>query len=168
VQEGGAYVQCAEIKVRGEAALRTYARYYEAARFCAFSLREFLYTASITISRVVIEVPPPIGQTSAGLTGLGFVLLEVLQEALLGGPIVLLSPQSIGNWVKAIAFKGADRCAIAEHIVGRIRETRSLLIEREDLLRENNDVATAFLFYVIECLARAGHAKFTISNLIGG
>jgi hypothetical protein len=67
--------------------------------------------------------------------------------------------------VKAIAFKGADRCDIAAHVVGRIRGVRRIDIEGEELLHQNNDVATAFLFYVIESLAAAGKAKFTTSVL---
>jgi hypothetical protein len=114
---------------------------------------------------VVIEIPPPIGQTSAGLTGLGFLLLQTLTGVFNPGDVLLLNPRSVGDWIKSVAFKGADRCDIVRHITGRIRTKRPLHIEGEDVLLQDNDAATAYLFYVIESLALRGRAKISISKL---
>lgn len=104
-----------------------------------------------------LEVPPPVGQTSAGLTGLSYVLLaSVLRvRGLTGYPerIELISPYFISTQQKKMFSDLSSRSDIAKAFLS-IQKKRSpgLVIENEALL-EDNDVATAYLFYMFEAVA---------------
>jgi len=135
--------------------MRSYENYFATALVVEREFSSYLLTRKPVVLK--LEVPPPVGQTSAGLTGLSYVLLaSVLRiRGLTGYPerIELISPYFISTQQKKMFSDLSSRSDIAKSFLS-IQKTRSpgLFTENEDLL-EDNDVATAYLFYMFEAVA---------------
>jgi hypothetical protein len=128
--------------------MRTYENYFWTARAVEDQLIAYLDTHRPSV--VKLEIPPPFGQTSAGLTGLSYLLLA----SILRGPglerVELITPQFISNAQRKYFSVHTKRSYIAqEFLLRQKRAGREVLTENEALL-EDNDVATAYLFYIFE------------------
>ena len=128
--------------------MRTYENYARTAFRVADMFDSYLRTFEPSV--VKLEVPPPFGQTSAGLTGLSFLLLERLRRLPSLTRLELINPSFISFSQRKWFSDEASRPRIAQEFLKR-QKAKVLGTEwvNEDLL-EDNDVATAYLFSIFE------------------
>ena len=127
--------------------MRTYANYFRTA--CLVEAALSVYLERHQPNAVKLEIPPPVGQTSAGLSGLSYLLLSRILRVPGLERVELIPPNFISNQQRRHFSEFSPRSMIAREFLSMMERSQGVLSGNAGLL-ENNDVATAFLFYCFE------------------
>jgi len=101
-------------------------------------------------SIVKLEVPPPRGQTSAGLMGLSFLLIDRAARLPCVERIELINPTFVSLAQRKLYSDTASRSRIAKEFSQRQKKWVLGSVWVNEELLDDNDVSTAYLFYVFE------------------
>jgi hypothetical protein len=147
------------------ATMRSYGNYFATAQAVLNGLDSILFSWSPSI--VKLEVPPPFGQTSAGLTGLSFLLLARILRTPGLERVELINPAFISRYQRAHFTDETSRSRIAAEFLRRQGDlVRGVSMMSPELI-EDNDVATAYLFYAFEKLIPTeGSKDFTVLPMV--
>ncbi len=115
---------------------------------------------------VYVEIPPPIGHTSAGLYGLSFLLVTRLKSQ--GYRVFAIPTQLVYNFQKKYyqSKKHKDRLYIALDLFKQQRILNNGITFDGIMHLENNiDTATAYLFYVFSNERIKTDKKFKLKEI---
>ena len=132
--------------------LRKYENYFRAGLAVADTFAKKIQDWQPSVLK--IEIPPPIGQTAAGLTGLNCLLLARARDCTSLERTELINPAIVGNMQERYFGRFSTRSQIAQAVLVRMVESGQVVGTVNPELLDDNDVATAFLFYVFEKLRR--------------
>lgn len=130
--------------------MRTYENYFRTACLVEAALSDYLQ--SHQPNAIALEIPPPVGQTAAGLSGLSYLLLSRILRCPGLERVELIPPNFISNQQRKHFSEYSPRPMIAAAFLGQMERSQGVQTRNAGLL-SNNDVATAFLFHIFGKLA---------------